>query len=168
MFPAEFRLLVFGGRRGNTRERVWREIDRMVVGVPLAQLVIINGRAKGTDEFSSEWAQRHAPLGVREAPFPARWHDLTRPGAVIRRRRDGTSYDLLAGFARNQRMLDEGSPTHALEFPGGNGTADMHARIIDAISRGATITLRVIPEMQKGTPAPLSAKVPFVPTERSR
>ena len=72
-------------------------------------LRLISGHASGADSLAEEWAFRHSiPIYV----FPARW----------------TGTDKLAGFKRNQQMLDEGKPDVVLAFPGGKGTADMITR----------------------------------------
>jgi hypothetical protein len=139
------RLLVFGGRAYKSHERVWREIDRLVGDISLADVTIIHGDAdSGADAHAKAWAENRAREGVKVVPYPADWKNITRPGAVIRYSAKHGEYDVLAGFVRNQRMLDAGKPTHALEFPGRGGTADMHRRIELAIRCGTPITLRVI------------------------
>lgn len=50
---------------------------------------------------------------------------------------DGTKYDLLAGFRRNQRMLDESKPDVVVAFRGGDGTEDMVKRAVAAGVPGA-------------------------------
>ena len=60
--------------------------------------------------------------------FNAEWDNVDRPCAVTRYHPDGKPYDVLAGFVRNQRMIDEGKPDLCVAFPGGDGTADMVKR----------------------------------------
>jgi hypothetical protein len=54
--------------------------------------------ASGPDSYGAEFATYN---GIELLPFPAEW------------RIDGV-FDYKAGFKRNQKMLDEGHPTHVL------------------------------------------------------
>ena len=88
--------------------------------------VLIQGEASGADRLCKQWAeQRNIPT----LDMAADWDDVGRPGAVVRKRRDGKLYDAAAGGLRNQRMIDEGLPEAAVAFPGGPGTADMVGRL---------------------------------------
>jgi hypothetical protein len=143
------RLLVFGGRTYPYKATVDHEILQITDGIPFRRLTIIHGDANrqkriGADYWAHEFCERWHPWGVTELAFPAQWEDFTHPDSVARERSDGTRYNVRAGFIRNQQMLDEGKPTHALGFPGGAGTADMRRRIETAIKRGARIDLRMI------------------------
>lgn len=146
------RLLVFGGRNFVERHRLWHEIHNVLDGRPMSDVTIIHGAARvdakgenrtGADFFAHEFCEMYKHLGLIEEPYPARWDDLTALGAVIRLRR-GRPYNMMAGFARNQEMIDKGKPTHALATPGGGGTADMRCRLEFAIKHGAQIELRMI------------------------
>ncbi len=141
------RLLVFGGRDYPWRAHVWEEIQRLCDGIPMTDITIIHGGATGVDYFAHLFCRLWVPFGLTELPFPALWDVITIPGAVIRKRRDGSKYNVIAGFQRNQKMLDDGKPTHALCFPGGNGTADMRERIELANKHGANIELHVIEKL---------------------
>jgi hypothetical protein len=143
------RLLVFGGRTYPYKGTVDHEILQITDGVPFERLTIIHGDANrkkriGADYWAHEFCERWALWGVTELPYPAKWEDFSHPDSVERTRSDGVRYNVRAGFIRNQQMLDEGVPTHALGFPGGTGTADMCRRVKLAIERGAKITLRMI------------------------
>lgn len=80
-------------------------------------LTIISGGAKGADSLGEKWAEIYRAKIER---YPAEW-----------RLPDG-SYDMLAGFKRNQQMIDDGKPDKAIECPGGAGTRDMHRRLMKA------------------------------------
>lgn len=140
----DMRILVFGGRGYPHRDRVWAAIDLCVSGWDPQAVVIIEGDAEGADSHAKAWAKKYALLGVRLETYPADWKNTNAPGAVVRRGVYGL-FNLRAGFYRNQRMIDEGKPTHALGFPGGSGTADMLSRIHAANRRGANIELRLHP-----------------------
>lgn len=72
-------------------------------------IVIINGRGRGVDSASSDWAVvNYAQL----KEYPADWD----------------THGKAAGFIRNQQMLDKGKPDLVIAFPGGTGTADMVRR----------------------------------------
>lgn len=118
------RVLVCGGRYFTDGVAVSEYLTRHY-GALLPGLVIIHGNAKGADRLADRWAKNH---GLKPLTFPAAWYDLTQPGAVIKTRADGTKYDVLAGFRRNQQMLDEGKPDVVVAFRGGDGTDDMVKR----------------------------------------
>lgn len=116
------RLVVFGGRDYSDQ----RTFDHFMAGAVRAGLsVVIEGGAPGADRMARKYAEKH---GIPFEEYAADWDNIDRPGAIIRRRRDGSLYDAGAGFLRNQQMLDEGKPDMGLSFPGGNGTADMLTR----------------------------------------
>jgi hypothetical protein len=123
------RVLVCGGRDYTDRDHIHNTLCKIDAGRgPIT--CVIHGCATGADNEGMIWAQMMDSLGrsIKHAPFKAAWADLSHPDAVIRRRRDGTLYDAVAGHRRNQRMLDEGKPDLVVAFPGGRGTADMVRR----------------------------------------
>lgn len=72
-------------------------------------LTIVSGGARGADKFGEVWAAANdAWLDL----FPADWE----------------THGKAAGFIRNQQMVDSGLD-YAIQFPGGNGTADMRRRL---------------------------------------
>lgn len=85
---------------------------------------IIHGDASGADSLAQAWAEFQDIPTLR---FPAKWRDITVPGAVVRVGKFG-AYNAIAGHTRNQQMLDEAKPTAFLAMPGGTGTADMVTR----------------------------------------
>lgn len=118
------RVVVFGGRNyANPFFLNWL-LDCIHAGTPIT--CVVQGEAPGADALGKAWANDH---GIPTDDFPADWDNITRPGAVVRTRRDGKQYDAAAGGVRNQRMIDEGKPILGVGFPGGNGTADMAARL---------------------------------------
>lgn len=117
------KILVCGGRYFDKYE----VFDEFMEGYPDVSL-IIQGGAKGADEIAKQWAARN---NVPSKEYPANWSDLSHPDVVIKKNRYG-EYDVRAGIRRNQQMLDEGKPDIVLAMPGGNGTADMIRRSIDA------------------------------------
>lgn len=130
------RILCCGGRNFK---------DASAIEVPLDELLkehrwltIIEGGAPGTDRIAQRWAIKNK---TDLYTFHARWGDITREGAVVKRHAtgEGKEYDAAAGGARNQRMIDVGRPDLVLAAPGGKGTADMVRR-----ARAAGIEVREI------------------------
>lgn len=114
------RVVVTGGRDYRDSARVAAVLQ--AVHAKHGVTAVIQGGADGADRLCAEWAWDH---GIPVATMNAAWEDIERPGAVIKTRRDGTKYDALAGFHRNERMMTEGRPDCCIAFPGGNGTAHM-------------------------------------------
>jgi predicted Rossmann-fold nucleotide-binding protein len=118
------RIVVTGGRNFDDE----RLVDRALSAVHRKHGIdlLIQGEAPGADTLCKRWAKAH---GIPTSDMAADWDNIERPGAVVRRRRDGKLYDAAAGGVRNQQMIDEGKPDAAVAFPGGRGTADMVARL---------------------------------------
>lgn len=95
-------VLVFGGRDFSNTALMEQCLTSL--GVENIAL-IVHGDARGADRMAGEWATRH---GVHSAKVPALWEQ----------------YPYKAGFKRNAIMLKL-NITHAVMFPGGNGTAHM-------------------------------------------
>ena len=64
---------------------------------------VVSGKAPGVDTLGEQFA---AYWKIPVKPFPAPWSDIHAPGAVVRTRRDGSKYNLMAGYHRNARMAD--------------------------------------------------------------
>ncbi len=85
--------------------------------------LLIHGGATGADTLAGDWAHiAQVPIMV----FTADWR----------------AYGLAAGPKRNQKALDEGRPELAIEFPGNDGTADMHRRCVACGVRGLRFQLQ--------------------------
>ncbi len=118
------RIVVTGGRNYNDTKRIFEALDELHAARPITTL--IHGAAAGVDSRCGAWTYQ---CSVAVEKYPAQWENLTHPDAVIVYRRNGAAYDVMAGLRRNQQMIDEGNPDAAMVFPGGTGTADMHARM---------------------------------------
>lgn len=77
---------------------------------PERNVEVIQGGATGADALGADWA---VCSEVALKTFRADWQRWGRA----------------AGPMRNARMLEEGKPEMAVEFPGGRGTADMRLRL---------------------------------------
>lgn len=114
------RVVVTGGRKYQDSARVAAVLQ--AVHTKHGIDAVIQGGADGADRLCAEWAWDHK---IPVATVNAKWEDIDRPGAVIKTRADGTKYDVLAGYFRNERMMAEGRPDCCIAFPGGTGTAHM-------------------------------------------
>jgi len=87
---------------------------------------VVSGGCRGVDRLGEQWAISH---GVPVQPFPAAWSNVDAEGAVVRYRRDGSAYNVLAGFWRNQEMADYADGLIAIRRHGSTGTTDMVQRM---------------------------------------
>ena len=79
---------------------------------PGALLVIIHGAARGADSLAGQWGKSK---GLPVVEIPANW-DV---------------YGNAAGSIRNQWMRDICMPTYGVGFPGGRGSANMLAKLLE-------------------------------------
>ncbi len=126
------RILVCGGRKYMDWRRVNTVLDELHAAHGIE--MVIHGGAGGADEFGHGWAVQHS---VKPKRYPAQWHDLSHPDAVIKRGKGNKDYDAKAGSRRNQQMLDEEERIDlVVAFPGGPGTRDMCRR---ALAKGLKV-----------------------------
>jgi len=92
------RVIIAGSRTITDYEFVKWAIE----GAGLDITEVVSGAALGVDRLGERWAKEH---GIPTKRFPAKWSDLTVPGAVIK---DGAygKYNAIAGHTRNQQMAD--------------------------------------------------------------
>ena len=121
------RIVVTGGRDFKDRDFAWSRLDTIHGTKQITSLV--HGDATGLDRIAKQWA---IARGVVPIDCRADWDNVNAPGAVVRTNKWGKKYNVKAGPDRNQRMIDDYKPDAAVVFAGGNGTADMTARIIKA------------------------------------
>lgn len=107
----------------------------------LRNLTVIHGGARGTDFLASSWYKRYAPkYGFKDIKvFPAQWDKINRDSVVGYNVYHGGAYNKLAGFERNQRMIEyatknpkEGAFLVAVLFGQSKGTKDCIKRAMDA------------------------------------
>jgi hypothetical protein len=101
------RLIIAGGRDYRLSPADIARLDELLPEVS----EVVSGAASGVDSDGEEWAARH---GIKVYSFPAEW------------KRHGRA----AGPIRN-RLMAEYADAVAL-FPGGRGTANMHAEAVRA------------------------------------
>lgn len=124
------RVLVTGSRYWEDQAPIYRALyyQRLIAGE--RPMVVVHGAATGADSIAHRWAQTFYPGSVTPEPHPADW-DHCRPQCrhKPRRRADGKLYCPVAGFCRNQNMVDLGADVClAFPFPDSHGTADCAQR----------------------------------------
>ncbi len=88
---------------------------------------VVSGAARGVDSLGEAYAH------CKEIPctrFPAQWENLEAEPCRIKSREDGTKYNSLAGFARNQQMADYAQACIVVMRPGSRGSKDMLERAL--------------------------------------
>lgn len=85
---------------------------------------VVSGKATGIDTCGEHWAKRN---GIPIKGFPADWHNLSYPNAIIKTNRHGRQYDAKAGIRRNEQMADYADALIAVQrkVRPGRGTQSM-------------------------------------------
>lgn len=121
------RVLIYGGRNWDNQARVDQVLDALHAQLNFT-LVINGGQVshKSTNEIDSHFfgADWQAAVWAGRVKIPVKYYHANWVQDGLYRKR--------AGPERNQRMLVEGKPEVAVEFPGGKGTQDMHDRLVAA------------------------------------
>lgn len=102
------KVLVFGGRDFEWEDSIYEWLDYIFADWDSDEIIVISGMARGADTLGMEWAKKR---GMKILLYPANWK----------------MHGKAAGMIRNKRMLEEGKPDYAVEFPGGRGTAHMRS-----------------------------------------
>ena len=74
----------------------------------LKDLKIVHGGARGVDYMATQWHKKYSSkyrLGDLKI-FEAKWEDFSEPCSIGYRGYDREKYNKLAGFKRNQEMVD--------------------------------------------------------------
>lgn len=114
------KVIIAGGRDYSPKRTHTQAVGELLRRLGATE--VVSGGADGADLVGDLIA---IGFGLPVTFFPAAWHNLHQPGAVIRTR-NGRKYDARAGLRRNQQMADYADALIAL--PGGRGTADMMRR----------------------------------------
>ena len=119
----------FYGRVPGQRQFLFATLDHLL-DHEIGPFDLIHGGAHGADDLAQSWAEFR---GIETTIFKAKWKDVEGiPKSKIRYQRDGTPYNVAAGFDRNKDMIVTGKPTHGIAFRGQNGTEDMVSWIVGA------------------------------------
>lgn len=113
--------------------------------------VFISGKAaSGADKMAIDWCKDR---GYPWAEFPALWHDLEAPGAVIKERiARGTTYryNVRAGFVRNIRMSEHGTDLVCWYDGSSTGTGHMRQLMLAKVGPAHVKTILIDTDQQKG------------------
>lgn len=101
-------------------ERILEEITAFI-----GEFVVVSGGAEGADTLAVQWSEAR---GGYPTVYPAAWGDLSHPDAVIKTNKHGKQYDALAGYRRNQQIVDDCDLVVAFWDGKSPGTADTIAR----------------------------------------
>lgn len=119
------RTIVAGSRSITSQKDVDYVLNKLVLEGFIGITEVVSGKAPGVDTLGENWATKQ---GIPIQRFPARWADMTVPGAVERKRRDGSIFNVLAGYMRNQEMADYADALIAIWDGVSKGTNDMIER----------------------------------------
>lgn len=107
-------VLVMSGSRTFIEKPYYIETMRyMTKGIPKERIVIREGDAKGLDKFSEEYAKI---MGYRVDKKPADWENLSVYPCVVKTRMNGSKYNALAGYIRNELMINQDDVNAVLLF----------------------------------------------------
>lgn len=128
-------IIAFGSRSLSERQDAMVIVDRafriFYAESGLFTTLVKYGDARGADILMAQWAK---DMKIEVQPFPAKWNDwagLPKDKKKLKRRADGSQYNALAGFNRNQEMIDSGfDAALCIRMPGHSpGTDDMIERV---------------------------------------
>ena len=119
------RTIVAGSRSIVEQETVNYVLNKLVLEGFLGITEVVSGKAKGVDTLAENWAHTE---GIPVQEFPADWDNVDIPGAKKKSRRDGSVYNVLAGYMRNQDMADYADALVAIWDGKSKGTKDMIER----------------------------------------
>jgi hypothetical protein len=120
------------------------------VGLLRCEILVVHGAQGYVDQRTGETKgadllidQEAKALGMRTKPMPAKWRDPCRPGCSHGPRklnRHGQDYCQLAGFYRNQDMVDLWAYDLCIAFPLGRSVGTR-----DCMRRAAAAGIEVVP-----------------------
>lgn len=84
--------------------------------------VIEGEEPNGVDKLAKIWAKANK---IPHVPFEPAWDDLEAEPCFVKKNQYGKSYNALAGFNRNQDMVDYGEALIALRKDSSPGTTDV-------------------------------------------
>jgi hypothetical protein len=83
---------------------------------------VVSGGARGVDSLAVRWAQDN---GLPYVEFKADWNNIKVAGAIVKTNKWGKKYNAMAGFQRNQQIVDYAEAVIAIQPYGPtSGTQD--------------------------------------------
>jgi len=114
-----FKVIVAGSRTFNDYELLKSKLD--IILSNKRNIEIVSGKSKGADELGERYAR---DVGHSIVEFPADWTNMEQP-CLIRRRKDGSEYNAIAGHKRNRQMAEYADALIAFWSNKSSGTANM-------------------------------------------
>ena len=109
---------IVGDRNVNDPSVIQKAVDQSGFDVTM----VVSGGANGVDKLAVDWAKSK---GIPYEEYEANWGDITVKNAVVAINKWGKKYNKLAGFQRNQQIVDRADAIIAIQ-PNGptSGTQD--------------------------------------------
>jgi len=133
----KMRVIVAGSRDFTDYGLVKGIIEATISKYNIPIEILVHGGAKGVDLLAKRWADSKGILAIE---FPAHWHDLDVPGAVIKTNKYG-KYNSRAGHDRNIRMAEYGNVLIAIRKNNSPGTTHM---INTAVEHGLRVYVKEV------------------------
>lgn len=101
------KIIIAGGRKFQDYNLLKLSIDKFIRenDMPKETIYILGGEAPGADLLGKKYAHQ---WGFKYKSYPALWHNLNTPGAVIKTNNYGKLYNARAGYDRNLKMALDG------------------------------------------------------------
>jgi len=112
------RVAVIGGRNFKNVQFAFEKLNKLNKIKLITQ--IISDGAGGADAIGKLYAEQ---FSIDYKEFPAKWHILDHPDALIRKR-NGRKYDARAGFRRNKDIINAADVVIAFWDGKSPGTSD--------------------------------------------
>lgn len=114
------KIVIFGDRKINDMNVLIEALEHFEIDIKSIKEVVC-GKATGADTLGEEFGNIN---NIKVTFFEPNWKDITVPGAKIGENKYG-KYNKLAGFTRNQQMVDYADIGIALQTNGDtSGTQD--------------------------------------------
>ena len=117
------KIAVVGSRKFKDKQFVE---NKMIEIIRFDGWTLVSGGAPGVDTWAEDYAKL---MRWKTIILKANWKDLTHPDAVIKNGKYG-KYDAMAGFRRNQLIVDEADKVVAFWDGKSSGTKDTIDRAI--------------------------------------
>jgi hypothetical protein len=96
------KIIIAGSRKFNNFPLLEKECKRIFKEINAPKdVVIVSGTADGADTLGEQFAEKYS-LDIER--FPAEWDNLDARPCFIKVGRNGSEYNSLAGFNRNEQM----------------------------------------------------------------
>ena len=120
--------LIIAGSRSYDNQLTIEDVDFFIKKFKLKPTVVLDGGCRGPDDIGAAWA---IEKGIEVLDYPAFW-DKIEGCKTVRKNKYGKLYNYMAGFERNQRMVDNADALLYFWDGQSSGTQDMVERAVKA------------------------------------